>query len=163
MPVKEKSNLEKFKENYGKLRIKHKLPSFEELNEDFQIERVAEVETDILIREVRKFLSDKFSNYLRFIEAILNPATAPMFVFSMVRLIGNEEKIKLSNAYKQLAKNEVILIELDLKFSEEKEAEFIKESFKTWQELKKDILSVMVFVKKNWDNKQEVNGKDYFG
>jgi hypothetical protein len=151
------------KKDYKEIQEKYNLPSFEELNEDFQIEKTAEVETEHLIREVRKFMADKFSNYLRFTEAILHPVNAPMFVFSIIKSLGVEEKNKLTEVYKKLTKNEVRLIELDVKFSEEKEAEFIKRSYKIWQEVKEDLSEILGRIKDNWDNKFEVNGKSYFG
>ncbi len=161
--MKEKSNLENLKKNYQKIQKKYDLPSFDDLNKDFQIEKVAEIETDFLIREIRKFLADKFSNYLRFVEAILNPVNAPMFIFSIIKSIGIKEKKKLTNIYGQLSKTEIRLIELDINFEEEKEADFVKESYKMWQEIKKDVLDVLDVMKNNLGNKVEVNGKGYFG
>ncbi|MCK5149522.1 hypothetical protein KAJ87_01185 [Candidatus Pacearchaeota archaeon] len=161
--MEKKSDLENLKESYGKIKEKFNLPDFEKFNEDFQIEKLADVETDFLIREIRRFMADKFSNYLRFVEALLHPVNSPMFVFSIVKSIGIEEKNKLTDAYKKLAKIEVNLIELDIEFSEKKEIDFIKESYKVWQEIKKDLLKIVEVIKKNWDNKSEVNGKGYFG
>jgi len=155
--------LEELKKDYTKIEKKYNLPIFEKLNEDFQIEKIAEIETDFLLKEVRKLMADKFSNYLRFIEALLNPVNAPMFIFSVVKSINNGEKKKLTEIYKKLAKIEVELIELDIKFLEEKEAEFIKRSYKIWQDIKEDILSVINVIKKNWDSKFEANNRGYFG
>ena len=161
--MREKSDLENLKKAYQEVQKKYDLPYFEELNKDFQIEKASEIETDFLIREIRKFIADKFSNYLRFIEAILHPVNAPIFIFSIIKSIGVEEKKKLTDIYKKLAKIEIRLIELDVKFLEEKEAEFIKESYEVWQKIKEDMLEIIEVIKKNWDNKSEVNGKGYFG
>ncbi|MBU1136037.1 MAG: hypothetical protein KJ559_00825 [Nanoarchaeota archaeon] len=161
--MSDECNLESLKEDYKKIQKKYYLPEFEKLNEDFQIEKLAETETDFLVREIRKFVADKFMNYLRFIESILNPVNAPMFVFSIVKSISEDEKKKLTEVYKKLAKCEVDLIGLDLEFVEENEAKFLKESYGLWQEMKKDILEVIEVIKKNWDNKIESNGKNYFG
>src|SRR3989338_7156200 len=84
--------LEKLKREYERLEKKHKLPSFRELNEDFHIEKIAESETDILIREVRKFVGDRLANYMRFVENLLNPVNAPMFIFSFIKLMEPEDK-----------------------------------------------------------------------
>ena len=162
MPKKEFS-LENLKKDYRKIQKKYSLPEFEKLNEDFQIEKIAETETDYLIREIRKFMGEKFSNYLRFVEAILNPTNVPMFVFSIVKSITPEEREKLIEIYKQISKIEVSLIELDINFSEKKEADFIKQSYKIWQKIKKDTLEVIEAIKKNWDNKFEGKSKGYFG
>jgi hypothetical protein len=161
--MEEKTDLELLKENYFEIQGKYGLPEFDKLNRDFQIEKIAENETDFLIREIRKFIADKLSNYLRFIELILHPANAPMFVFSVIKTIGSEEKKKLNAIYRKLSKSEVQLIELDIEFNEEKEVNFVKESYIIWQDVKKDVLEVVDVIKKNWDNKTEVNGKNYFG
>lgn len=156
-------SLEDLKKDYEKIRKKYSLPSFKKLNEDFQIEKISEYETDILIREVRKFISEKFSNYLRFIETILHPINCPMFIFSIIKSLGQNEKKKLTDIYEKLVKNEIRLIEIDIDFSEEKEAKFIKESYEIWQEIKKDILEIMDVIKKNWDNKFKADKGSYFG
>ena len=161
--TKEESKLEKLKKDYEVIRNKYGLPSFEELNEDFQIEKAAEVETDILIREVRRFIADKLAGYMRFIETLLNPVNAPMFVFSIIKTLGMEEKKKDSEIYKKLTKNEIKLIRLDTEYSEEKEAEFIKSSYELWQEIKIVFLSILDKIDQNWDNKIEEKNKGYFG
>lgn len=155
--------LENLKKEYGKIQKQHGLPSFEELNQDFQIEKAAEVETDILIREIRKLVADKLAGYLRFMEMLFNPVNVPVFVFSMIKTLGIEDKKKVSEVYKKLARNEINLIEADTQFSEKKEAEFVKESYKLWQEIKKDTLEILDSVKKKWDSKFETNSKGYFG
>lgn len=159
----EKDELKELKKNYRKIQQRYNLPDFIDLNKDFQIEKIAETETDFLIREVRKYLADKFSSYLRFIEAIINPVNAPMFVFSLIKSTTDEEKKELRDIYKKLAKIQIDVIELDIEFDEDKESEFIKKSYKIWQEIKKDIIEILKTIKKNWDNKGETNGKGYFG
>jgi len=161
--MEKESDLENLKKDYKEIQERYELPGFTEINKDFHIEKIAETETDFLIREIRKFMADRFSNYLRFVEALINPQNAPMFVFSIVKSIGQQEKTKLTEIYKKLAKIEVDIIELDIQFAEEKESDFIKTSYKIWQEIKKDILEILGTIKKNWNNKGEVNGKGYFG
>lgn len=161
--MEKKQDLEKLKDNYKKIQEKYNLPSFKSLNEDFGIEKAVEYQTDYLIREIRKFIADKFSNYLRFVETLLQPVNAPMFVYSIVKTCGQKEKESLTETYKKLAKREIEIIELDLQFDEKKEAEFIKDSYKAWQEIKKETLEVIKTIKQNLDNKSEANEKGYFG
>ena len=160
---KEESKLKKLKENYAKIQEIHNLPDFNLLNSDFSIEKLAEIETDFLIREVVKSMADKFSSYLRFVEVLINPANAQMFVFSIVKTLDVEEKNKLSEIYKELAKIELNLIELDVEFSEKKDADFIKNSYEIWNNLKKDLLNILGKIKLNWNKKNESNSKGYFG
>ncbi|MFA5248894.1 MAG: hypothetical protein WC415_06825 [Patescibacteria group bacterium] len=161
--AKDESKLEELKENYKKIQKQYNLPEFNELNIDFSIEKVADVETDFLVREIGKMMAEKFSSYLRFVELMLNPINSPMFIFSIIKTLGENEKKKLSDFYKELTKIELSLIELDIDFSEEKEADFIKSSYKTWIEIKKDFLKIIDRIKSNWDSKSESNGKGYFG
>lgn len=156
-------NLEELKKEYGIFQNKYSLPSFEELNMDFQIEKAAESKTDFVLREVRKYITDKFFNYLRFIESILSPANAPMFVLAITKTIGIKDREKLIELYKKIAKVDIDLIELDLEYSEEKEAESIKKYYKIWQEIKKELLGIIGVIKKNWDNKIEEEKGKYFG
>lgn len=156
------SKLEKLKENYKTIKNKFSLPSFEELNREFQIEKISEMETDYLTREIRKAVGDKLANYMRFAETMLNPANANMFIFSMVKALGTEEKAKFTEIYKKLSKNELEFVELDTVFSEEKEAKFIKESHDLWNEIKHEFLEIIQKIKKNWDLKAEINSKGYF-
>ena len=158
-----KEDLEDLKKEYVKLQKKYALPTFEELNNDFQIEKASENETDFVLREIRKLIAERLFNYLRFIESLLNPTGVPMFVYSIVKTFDVGEKDKLTEVYKKLAKKEVELLELDIESTEEKEVKFIKDSYELWQDVKKDILEVVEVIKKNWDAKSEVDKKDYFG
>ncbi len=160
---KEESKLEKLKKEYKKVQDKHKLPSFEKLNEDFHIEKAAEVESDFLIREVRKLVSEKPYNYLRFVETLINPVNAPMSILSVIKTLGQEEKDKLTEIYKKLVKNEVHLIEAEINFSEEREAEFIRSTWKMWQEIKKEFADVFKKVNESWENKSNGNNNKYLG
>ena len=159
----EESKLEKLKESYLLIQEKHDLPSFEELNKDFHIEKIAEMESELLIREIRRFVGDKMVNYMRFIENLINPVNVPMFILSIIKALNIEDKKKLSEMYKDLMKMEIVFIELDLEFSEEKESKFIKDSYKSWQKVKKDLLKILDNVKVGKDTKIESNNKGYFG
>jgi len=155
--------LKLLKKNYEFLAKKYNLPSFDKLNEDFQIERISEYETDLILKEIRKFIGEKFSTYLRFLENLLNPVNVPIFVFSMVKNLDNSDKKKINELYKKLAMLEVFILELDIQYSEKKEVKFLKESFEVWNDIKKDLLILVEKMKKDWDVKQEFNGKNYFG
>jgi len=158
-----RQKLEKLKREYEILKKEYSLPDFRSLNEDFQIEKIADSETEILIREIRKFMADKMLNYLRFVENLLNPVNSPMSIFSIVKLLNTEEKKAISEIYKKLLEKEIQIIELDISFNEKNEAEFIRNSYKFWQTMKKDLLKVISEINKKWDDKFEANDKGYFG
>ena len=51
--------LEELKKEYEKLKKKHNLPIFKGMNEDFEIEKLQEKETELLLREVRRIMIEK--------------------------------------------------------------------------------------------------------
>ncbi len=157
------SDLKKLKENYEFFREKYNLPFFEKINEDFQVEKISEYETDFVLREIRENITTKFLNYIRFVESLINPSNGPMFMFAIIKTLGIKEREKLSELYKKIAKADIDLIELDLEYSEEKEADAIKKYYEMWQDIKKELLEIVSVIKKNWDVKEE-NGKgNYLG
>jgi len=155
--------LDMFKEEYKKIQEKHSLPDFDELNRDFMIEKIYEIETDYLIREIRKHIAERIYSYMRLIETMLNPQNAHLFVFSIIKTMNEDDKKKLSDTYSKLAKNEIKLIKVDLKFDEKKEAEFIKESCKLWEDISGEIYNIIDMAEKKVDNKFEKETKGYFG
>ncbi len=163
MEKKEAQDLTKLKLDYKKLQDKHNLPDFDRMNEEFSVEKLSETETDFLIREVSKVMAEKFSNYLRFVELIINPANSPIFIFSLIKSMTENEKKILSDIYKELAKIELEMIELDVSYSEKKEADFINNSYKKWVVMKEGFLKVIEKIKTNWDSKNEKNNNGYFG
>ena len=159
----EESKLAKLKEDYKIFQEKYLLPNFDELNKDFQIEKIAETETDFILKEIRKYVTDKLFNYLRFIESLINPTNAPMFVFAIAKTLGVSEKEKLAEVYKKITKIEIDFIKLDLDYSEEKEANSIKNYLQLWEEIKKELSEIILVIENNLDNKNEENMKGYFG
>ncbi len=161
--MEKESDLATLKINYAVLAKKYSLPEFDLLNEEFQIEKVADSETDFLLREIRACISEKFFGYLRFIESILTPTDAPMFVFAIIKTIGIKEKEKLMELYKTIAKLDIDIIALNLDYSEQKEADAIKEYNLLWKDVKKELVQIVETIKKNWDSKVKEDSKGYFG
>lgn len=160
----EKFDLTKLKGLYNTFQVKYNLPEFSKLNEEFGVEKAASEETEFVLREVRKYVADKFLDYFRFVESILNPVNTPsIFIFSLTKTLSTKDREKIVEIYKKMAKVELYLMELDVEYSEEKEADFIKRAYILWQDIKKDIKIVIDSIKQNWDNKIEDNNKGYFG
>jgi hypothetical protein len=157
------SKLEKLKKDYSILEKKYKLPTFCQLNEEFDIEKVQELETETLLREIRKVIMDKVVAYLRFIELLLNPSNAPMFFFALLKGIDSADKKVLDSLYTRLGMLEIEVISVDNDYSENSEAEFINRVFKDWQEIKEDMKHISKVLRKSWDRKSEKKEKSYLG
>jgi hypothetical protein len=156
-------SLDELKKNYEMLREKYSLPEFSEMNKLFSIEKIDGTETDLLMREIRRAVSETISNYLTVLENLLNPSNAPMFVFSIVKCINNEEKKKLSDIYMSLAREWAPIMQLDLVYSEENEAEFIKKVFKFWKKTSQEFYQIIEVINKNWGSDSESKKSGYLG
>jgi hypothetical protein len=157
------SSLEELKKEYSILQKKYSLPSFQNLNEDFGIEKACEGEFDLLLREIRRYLWDKVASYMRLVENLINPVNVPIFIFSIVKSLNDRDKKALNEIYKKMGEIEIDLIEIDLIYSEEKEAKFIKECFDVWQVIKKDLVEIVGKVKSSSEEGPKNNDKNYFG
>jgi hypothetical protein len=155
-------NLERLKEEYAGFKEKYNLPEFSELNKLFDIEEV-EVETDFLLRKIRRVVSERIGAYSRFIEIILNPSNAPMFFFKLVKKLDSKDKEILGEIYEVLGDIEVATITLDLDYDEKKEAEFIGKMFHVFNdEIKEKFLKTIERLSGVNDNSKKYNGS-YFG
>ncbi|MBU2523035.1 MAG: hypothetical protein KKE23_01955 [Nanoarchaeota archaeon] len=154
--------LNRLKKQYESLKKKYKLPEFSKLNEDFEIEKLQEHETDFLLREIRRTMVEKISVVLKFLEIMINPNEAsPPFVFAMIKEMKPEMKKSVENMYKELSLVEISSITLDLDYGEKSEAKFIKEHTKKWEVTKKDLRSLIKSMDTIW--KLESNKKSYVG
>ncbi|OGJ15404.1 hypothetical protein A3K73_05880 [Candidatus Pacearchaeota archaeon RBG_13_36_9] len=161
--MEEESLLEKLKKDYDKLRKKYNLPAFKELNEAFDIEEVAEQETECLLRQIRKHMMDKVVAYLRFIEMLLNPSNAPMFFFALVKGLTASDKRLLDNLYERLGEFEIDVIALDCKYNEKEEADFINKAVLKWKDITDDMIILSETLKRNWNQKSGKNERGYCG
>lgn len=158
----EKSKLARLKQEYEKLRKLYSLPSFKQLNEDFDIERIARKETELLAREVRWRISERIASAMKFIELFLNPAAAPLFILSALKGIGAETRKLIEKAYHELVELELASLNLDLEYDEKSEAKFIKDVVQRWPALRSSIKQVNKALSEALRLKGKTK-KDYFG
>jgi len=160
--IEEVSSLNELKKEYEKLSDKYNLPEFSKLNEIFDIEEI-DIDTEFLLRKIRRTISDKTTNYLRFIEIILNPSNAPMFFFRLINKLEDNDKTELGKAYELLGNLEIEIISLDLEYNEEKESEFIKRVYNIFVNQIKGILLDIVKKLSNGENKKKNRESSYCG
>ncbi len=161
--AEEESSLNELKKDYEKLRKKYNLPAFKQLNEDFDIEKVSQHDTDCLLREIRKAIMDKVIAYLKFIEMLLNPSNAPIFFFALVKGLTSADKRILEKMYEKIGGFEIEVIALDCRYDERQEAEFIKKIASEWKSISEDMLKLSESLKRNWNQKSRKDERGYFG
>jgi hypothetical protein len=139
------------------------LPSFEKLAEDFDVEKVLEKESVFLLRDIRRIIGDKLSAYLHLFETLLNPTSPPMFIFSVLKGMKDDEKKEIREIYQKLAKLQLKTMKLDTIYDEKKEADFVKESFEEWQDMKIKINQLLETFDKEFKEDSNSNKRGYFG
>jgi hypothetical protein len=153
---------DELKQDYEKLREKHNLPSFQEMNEDFEIEKL-DYKTEFLLREIRRAIMEKCSAYVRFIEGFLNPANCPIFVMALIKGINISEKKDFEQIYLKLAKYEIESVLLDNIYNEKNEAEFVLRVLDDWKETKVKFDEIMKGMLDGLEVKGEKGEKGYLG
>ena len=86
------TKLERLKKRFEEKQKQYNLPDFQTLNEVFEIEKISQHDTEMVLREARKHIVDKAISYLRFLELILNPANAPLFIFGLTKNLEASDK-----------------------------------------------------------------------
>ncbi|MFA5259095.1 MAG: hypothetical protein WC979_07750 [Candidatus Pacearchaeota archaeon] len=161
--IKASSNLDDLKKAYEVLKQKYDLPEFYDLNKFFDIEEI-EVESDFLLRKIRRITAERISSYSRFADFVLNPSNAPMFFFKVLKKLDDKDKEMLGNVYELLGKIEIEVISLDLDYSELKEADFIKKVFKLFdEEIRIKFLGVMDKLSNGEKQQKKEGNVSYFG
>jgi predicted small metal-binding protein len=157
------NKLEKLKENYKKLNDKYSLPSFQFMNENFEIESIAEESTELLVKRVRKNVRDKIHAMTAVFETFINPTSAPMFVFNVIKGFNNGEKETIERLYKKFAELEIDAFNLEIVYSEKAEAEYIKKVCELWKNSEMDLKNLYKSMKESYGLETKKSDKSYFG
>ena len=154
-------DINKLKKEYEKYENKYSLPSFEKLNEDFEIGKI-DKDVGAFLRSVRKTMMEKIINSLGFVEMFLNPMNVPRIYLPYLKTMDMEDKKIIEKLYNVLSELSLLSLEREIRYSEKGEAELIKKVFNSWNELKNDIDNII----KNIKNPKIDYGKkerSYFG
>ncbi len=152
--------LKELKKIYEILSRKYKLPSFKELNEDFDIEKI-DKESDILLKVVRKIMMEKIINALGFLEMLLNPSNAPRMYIPFLSSMTMDDRKEIDSMYDVLAKLSLSVVLLETKYEEKKEAIAIRSIYDSWQGLKNKLESLVRKIER--PSMQQKKEKSYFG
>lgn len=147
---------------YEPLRKKYNLPSFEELDSEFEI-GVIEHETWVL-RNIGKNMFDKLEMTMDIIEKILQPDTNSYVDLYECKFFSGSEKDELFALLKHLMHAYRELLELEFINNEKAHADFIKHFFPEWLQVKKALLPFITKLKSVWkEDKRHKEKLEYLG
>ncbi|HSU73218.1 MAG TPA: hypothetical protein VLJ21_05215 [Candidatus Binatia bacterium] len=137
---------------YEQARKKYNLPSFNELDREFEIASI-EVEENAL-REIRHRIHDRIEFGAGILDTICQPD--PNSVRSMMEcsFFGDTEKRKAYELSQKLAALWRSLTEAELLNDDKSDAEFIKHAFKEWQLFKEPLVTFVRKMRDSWKGTQ---------
>lgn len=157
-----KDNDFNLKQEYEKLQKKHKLPNFEELDNDLEMSISIE-KSSFLLRTIRRRLHEKAAFFSRILEGVIYPNTSSLLNIQESKFFTEKEKEEISKIYKRLATIERDSNVLDVEGSDEENAKFISNSFKEFQEIKAFMKEITKKMAESWKEESFSKKEGYFG
>ncbi len=155
--------LSDFEKDYAKLEKKYGLPSFQKINEDFEIDKI-ERETRYVLRLIRKVMMEKIINSITFLEMLLNPINTPRIYFAYAHGMSAEDRKEIERLYQTLGKLSIISLDAEVDYIEKREAELIKQINNTWHSLKPGFRTILKHMQQpNGASNVAKKEKSYFG
>lgn len=141
---------------YEPLRAKYGLPSFNELDSEFDISLIEE--ENFVLRNVCKKICERLDCTIDIVERILQPDPNSFVDIYECKFFRGAEKDELFRIFKQLMHSQRTIVELDLLRNDNLLADFIKRFYAEWLQLRKSLHPFIAKLKDSW--KEEKQGKE---
>jgi hypothetical protein len=158
--------MENLKIIYPPLAQKYKLPSYSELNEEFELLYVREI-CEIIrpLSFVRRRINDKIGWVCNMLQALMQPNPSSLVNMKEASFLTREEKESSQKLLKELMSLERYSLSLDIETTEQKDADFIKTCLASWKAAKPIIQGITLHLHQGWkqETKKENNIQNYTG
>lgn len=154
--------MKNIEEQYGGLKEKYDLPSFQEINKEFEISTIEN--KSFLLREITNKIVERIDFFSGLFEDLLQPDPSLLRSMYEAKIFNDEERKTIYTLYKKLMVLNRQSVEVSLNREEKEDAFFIKKTFYEWKELKTSISKIVDKIKDSW--KKETESKEelgYFG
>lgn len=158
--------MDQFKQSYQALAKKHTLPSYEELNREFELLYMREVcEIPFPLSFVRRRMNDKIGWVCNMLQSVLQPNPGSFLSMREASFFSKEHREECQALLKELMQLERLSLHLDVAMSEEQDAAFIRSAFGIWQKIKPRLQKITSQLSEGWkqDTKKENNISHYTG
>lgn len=146
---------------YEKIQKKFKLPEFEELNKEFELEALDKKE--FLMRAVRRRMNDKVIFFCRIIENVIYPNGQSQISTYEAGFFDDDKKNELAKLHNKLMIFERQSLLLDITPEDNGDAEYIKTLTGGWKNFKSELKEVVLTMENSWKNTVEEKEERYFG
>ncbi len=134
--------------------LKHKLPDFKRLDDEFELSNIQIENKKFLLRFIRRKINEKIIFFCRIIESILYPTQPNIITVVESKVFTDEEKQEISNIYKKLMHYEKESINLDVDEDEDLTAKYINDVIRIWPEIKKEIHKMTKKMQNAWSEEE---------
>ena len=141
---------EKLKSEYEKLAKKYNLPSFEFMDNEFEISVLKVDESGILIKAILRMILSKLGTFLNYFEPVFNPSPS-MHSMTEMNNLKEAEKEEIVILYKKISiiYHQILYKELE---NEKSIADFIKDFCKSWPSTKNEVIKSLKSIENAWKN-----------
>lgn len=150
---------QQIKEKFSKL--KYTLPSFEKLEENFELDKLTDRNQKFILQNIRRIMLEKFGSYSQLFEAVLNSGSSSRIIYKISSKINDEKRKKIKNLVDELIILQFNSIKLETDYNEEKEAMFLNDAFKKWEKIKKEISRLFEEIDISSEEIKDVNESNY--
>lgn len=149
-------------ELYGKLQKKYTLPSYKELNKNFELDYIED--PFFLLRTIRRRIHEKIVFFAKISEKILFPNQTLMIEMYESKFFSDKEKEEILELYEKLLELDRKALLLNISSTDAKEAEYIKIVYKKLPVIIKKISFIIEKTDKSWkERKSDLSKNHYFG
>lgn len=148
--------LEELKKEYTSLAQKYGLPSFEELDDNFEISIIED--SRFLLRKIMGNIEEKLELFIKILTSVIQPEQN-IADLSECRAFDEEQKKEIFEIYKKLMKFKRVMDSLCVSSTEKEEAECISSFYAEWNRekgLKTELKNTINKLEKSWESSIEV-------
>lgn len=135
------------KKRYQSLAKRYKLPSFDSINDEFEISTIEE--KAFLLREIRRKMTERIELYTKILNGLLQPEAVLSDMYEC-RIFTDEEKEGIFDVYKRLMFLNRLSIDTAIDEDDKRTSKFINDVWKEWPKLKKKFSGFVKKMKDGW-------------
>ena len=148
-------------EHYDEFAKKYDLPSFEEMESNFEISSMSDEED--FGRALLKKIQSHIDFYVSLLEDFIQP-DATLGTMREASVLSSSDMILINQLYSKFMYRSRSVLLLNIDYSEHESMVFVKDFYSDWVILKKDIYDVVERVRKVWNGNVKVKeDRGYFG
>jgi hypothetical protein len=159
---KEKGKEKDMLQEYDKMRAKHGLPQFNDLDREFAIGILEP--GNFVLRSVSMKIAERFGYVMKMLGDLIQPENH-LSDMREADSLSEVEKRKVMELFRKLSFFDKEFLIRDFDYDEAKSAELIKLFFSEWPQYKQEFLQIVSSIRDNWKGKERASEEygGYFG